>query len=191
MLGMSKTMTEQQAANQLIEDGFSEISKGPASIDGIENRSNLCARIFFNQARNEVAKIAFDPAYAVFADWAQSNSNMRVPTFVSHEEFGNRGDAGYLTVTIMERLYELTEDERSAYNAWYARVLASAQIGRAHEPCDDPFGLLSTFVMLASIARAAAKIKTNMMNGFDMKADNVMARQISGSRVLVYSDPFN
>ena len=184
-------MTEQHAADQLIKNGFREIGKGLVNTAGVENRSNLCARIFFKETRKEVAKIAFDPAYAVFVDWARSNSGMRVPMFVSHQEFGQRGDAGYLTVTVMERLYELTEDERGGYDAWYARVLASAQAGRVHDPCDDPFGLLSTFAMLASIARAAATIKSNMTNGFDMKADNRMARQINGSRLLVYGDPFN
>lgn len=185
---------QQNAINEILADGFVEIQQGLNSPAGISNHSASGARIFFNQNRNEIVKVAGDPAYAVFVEWSRANPLQRVPKFYSHYERGEGGKYDYFTFTRMERLTELSTSEQTEYCAWYERIINRAREGGVFDQMtdDDPFGLLSTLVGLHAVALEAQASGREMLRGFDLsKATNLMARQVAGRRELVYTDPFN
>jgi len=178
----------------LLSDGFLEIS--PNANLGLEvcNKSATGARIFFHKGRQQIAKVAHDPAYDVFVKWALEYVELRVPRFYEHKSFGDPYGADYITFTRMERLYELTAVEGQTYCDWYERIINRARNGEALADMtdDDPFGLLSTFVALHRLAVQSTAQPGTFVRGFDLsKPTNLMARILDGERTLVYSDPLN
>lgn len=184
----------QDVLNELRSEGFVEIETGGVTTSGVMNKSCSAAQIYFSHARNQVAKVAHDPAYSVFVKWAMANSTKRVPKFIHHEEGGNPDTYDYFTYTRMERLEELTPVEQQNYRAWYDRIIARVIGGEDLQLIqdDDPFGLISTFRELWAIAADPTISANNMIRGIDLgKSENLMARLAGQGRSLLYTDPYN
>ncbi|USX21714.1 hypothetical protein NHH82_06010 [Oxalobacteraceae bacterium OTU3REALA1] len=177
----------------LLLEGFVEIVPHTPSPLGICNKSATGARIFFHQERKRIAKIAHDPAYDVFVQWAQKHAELRVPRFYEHYSSGPAGVAGYATFTCMEQLEELNAVEGKIYCDWYDRIISRARKGESLTDMidDDPLGLLDTFVALREVAMQAIQAGDHL-SGFDLsKYTNLMIRVVDGMRISVYTDPLN
>jgi len=177
----------------LLSEGFVEIvSQTPSSL-GICNKSATGACIFFHQERKQIVKIAHDPAYDVFVQWAQKHVESRVPRFYEHYSSGSAGVWGYATFTCMEQLDELTVAEGKIYCDWYDRIISRAKKGEPFIDMtdDDPLGLLDTLIAIRKVAQQAIQAGDHL-SGFDLSKDtNVMIRVVDGMRIFIYTDPLN
>lgn len=166
----------------LCGNGFTEIQPSSPGPHGVQNRSFQAARIFVNRAGDQVVKIAEDPAYAAFVEWATEHRSVTVPVFLRHVECGQRDakDGSYWTYTRMERLEELTQEEASAVQSWFDSFVATKGLSTL-----DPFGLLQTLLTLQQVAIVAGR-------GLELtKTSGLMVRPAGSSRQFVFTDPFN
>jgi hypothetical protein len=172
----------QRFLNRLSTSGFQEIQNGDAS--GIENRSGIGTRIFWNQEKQVVAKLGNERAYHYFVQWAMERNECTLPIIYAHEIEDN-GQYEPWTLTIMERLHELSPEESTSYSAWQDEIFKRLRDGEQIDSIvEDPFGLLKTIDALFIVAKKSGV-------GIDLsKASNLMIRVTGTYRKFVITDPF-
>lgn len=174
MVGDMKEISE--IIREFCDDGFEELTG---------HGSRIGSTMLIHRQRNEVAKIGADPAYGKFVSWARNSNDVHLPVFHDHYEYESQLPLVYYSVTLMERLEELTGEEEKKYTSWYDEVQSVLQTERSWGSIvSDPLGLLETIKTLWGIAGA---------NGVcaDLKSSNIMVRAKSATRELVITDPFN
>jgi len=170
----------QSHIDEYIAKGYSVIENAP---------SNIGSTILVDAAAERVVKFSQDRAYDKFARYARDNPNSRLPKIFAHNEYDDDSFAvsnSWYTVTEMEYLERLTDDEASDVEAWIARLFAALRSGTQwDELVDDPLDLLDAIRQLRDCARSTGTCLDVL------KASNYMARASEGARRVVVTDPFN
>jgi len=166
-------MTRQQSINSYKAKGYKDISN---NLSGIS--TDVLAK------GSTVVRIGDDPGYPHFARLVVSaGSGLRnvVKIFLHNEPLGVVNNANYngeYSVTEMERLTEMSQQESSHYKTW--APIALNEIRQGKKPATDPFGLVNDIDILFVYAQKNSLL-VDLVN-----PKNVMKR---GNEFIIL-DPF-
>lgn len=149
--------------------------------------SSIGSTILVNAAVERVIKFSQDPAYDKFVQYAVQNPHPALPVIFKHEAVEpDSVSSGWYTITDMEYLDRLSDDEATRAEEWIKRVIDALRSGTPTDKYnDDPFELLGTILNLRKVAQLA-DVCLDVL-----KASNYMARVSGETRRLVVTDPFN
>lgn len=141
----------------------------------------LGTRVFLDQDGGTIIRIGHDEGYDIFASSVKNGGLVLTNAVTIHDHYKvKRSEDVFYTITEMERLDELSNQEASAFETW--RSITEGNLNKVGG-LTDPFSLLRDFISLYNFINS---YNTTILHHDYWQSKNIMKR---GSQFVI-TDPF-